>query len=97
MSPLPDEMRLHEHPGYAGMFTRHQMPGAIANGTRIVKTASEPGDANPDGTLGTVLGSVGHPDVGNAYFVEWDTKPRVACLVRAHRITKAPTHSGGTA
>lgn len=86
---IPDEMRLREHPGYAGLFTRHQMPGAIPNGTRIVKTASEPGDSNPDGTLGTVLGSLGHPSVGIGYFVEWDTSPRVACLVRALRIAKA--------
>jgi len=70
------------HPGYAGIFTRDQCPFAkYPNGTRIKKILSEPGDGNSVGTFGTVLGSIGHPDVGVGYFVEWDTFPRYAVWV----------------
>jgi hypothetical protein len=45
--------------GWHGVFTRQQAKGAIPNGSRIVKTASEKGDSTPYGALGTVLGSLG--------------------------------------
>jgi hypothetical protein len=44
--------------GMTGLFTREQAPGAIPNGTRIMKANSEPEDATRDGELGTVLGSI---------------------------------------
>jgi hypothetical protein len=78
----------HE-PGWHGAFTRGQAPGAIPNGRRIVKTATEDGDTNPLGTMGTVLGSLSRPEVLNGalmYFVEWDTMPRVAVGVIANKI-----------
>lgn len=76
-------------PGWVGGFTRHQAKGAIANGTDIVKTRSEAGDAHKDGTRGKVLGSLSHPDVQNGavmYFVEWSTAPRVAVGVMDFKI-----------
>jgi len=87
---IPDVPRLTTHPGYAGTFTRHQAEGAWANGTRVAKQNSEPGDANRNGNLGTILGSFKRPaeetgrpdhdftDVTYCYFVEWDSMPRVA-------------------
>jgi hypothetical protein len=79
-------MRNLERDGYLGVFTRDSEPGAIPNGARIVKVKSEVGDANPVGTLGTVLGSIRAPaEVGRRfpgvvyfYFVEWDSMPRMA-------------------
>lgn len=74
-------MNIENHPGWVGAFTRDQAKGAIPNGTRIKKTASEEGDATPDGTLGTVLGSMrAPPEMGMLliYFVEWDNRKRVA-------------------
>lgn len=57
-------MELVDEPGWTGTFTRYQAKGAIPNGTRIVKAVSEPGDGTPDGTLGTVLGSIPSPAGG---------------------------------
>jgi hypothetical protein len=70
-----------EEPGWAGVFTRNQELGAWRNGTRVRKTNSERGDGTPDGMLGTVLGSISHPEVQNGalmYFVEWGNRPRTA-------------------
>lgn len=74
--------------GWFGALTRDQAPGAIANGTRIVKAESEPGDTNPVGTRGVVLGSIDVSDIALpelkrpaeqfVYFVEWDSLPRHA-------------------
>lgn len=70
-------MPIQNEPGWTGAFTRHQVLGGWRNGTRIVKVNTEPGDANPDGALGTVLGSLAHQGQV-AYFIEWDNAPRVA-------------------
>jgi hypothetical protein len=77
-----------EHPGYAGVFTKDEVPYAFKNGTRIEKCNAEPGDGNPDGTQGTVLGSVDGGELGIAYFVEWDTMPKHAVLVVSSRIKR---------
>jgi hypothetical protein len=45
--------------GWQGVFTRQQAAGAIENGARIVKLESEAEDSQPNGALGTVLGSLG--------------------------------------
>jgi hypothetical protein len=79
---------LTEH-GYLGAFTRDQAPGAIANGTHIVKTRTEEGDANPIGATGVVLGSLCHEEK-YLYFVEWDSLPRVAVGVSDWKIERAP-------
>jgi hypothetical protein len=77
--PKDDISDLGNHSGFYGAFTRNQADGAYVNGTRIKKVLSEKGDATPNGTLGTVLGSIGVPeDNGVFYFVEWDDKPRFA-------------------
>lgn len=81
--PTPEPM-LRAEPGWIGNFTRRSAEGALPNGTRIVKRASEPGDSHRDGALGTVLGSVRAPDgnpvqgVLHCYFIEWDARPRCA-------------------
>lgn len=75
---------LSEEPGWYGAFTRAQAPGAYPNGQRIVKVRSEPGDSQPNGTPGTVLGSVAREGV-IAYFIEWDTARREAVLVLASK------------
>lgn len=75
------------HPGYLGMFTRDQCPLAkYRNGARIVKVLAGPGDVHPVGSTGTVLGSMGHPEVGVGYFVEWDCKPRVAVFLAESKL-----------
>lgn len=77
--------------GMFGLFTRHQDDGAIENGRRIFKTNSMEGDATPDGTPGTVLGSVA-VDVDGVrqffYFVEWADKPRYAVGAMGFKITE---------
>lgn len=70
-------------PGWTGGFTTRRAAGAMENGTRIVKAAEDAtGDFTPIGSLGTVLGSMLHPKLGIAYFIEWDDKPKlaVACV-----------------
>lgn len=96
-------MKLGSEPGWAGVFTRHQAPGAIANGTQVYKAAEERGDATPLGTVGEVLGSIpSPPDLGAqypapdgepvrfAYFVEWRNRPRVAVGVLDWKIKEGP-------
>lgn len=77
-------------PGWTGSFTRHQDPKAsFRNGSRIKKAKQGKRDATPLGNLGTVLGSVFVPQLGVAYFVEWDWKPKVAVLITEGRICRA--------
>lgn len=86
----PDFVR--NYPGYRGAFTRARAPGALPSGTRIKKANSERGDANPDGALGTVLGSLSHPEVQNGallYFVEWDSAPGTAIATMGFKIVAA--------
>lgn len=79
-------LTITEHPGWSGVFTRNQYPGALANGTRVRKRVEERGDAHKIGDLATVLGSIGHPDVGVGYFVEWDDLPRMAVFLQEHKV-----------
>jgi hypothetical protein len=80
---------LREYPGWAGIHCRDQYPGAYTNGSRVVKVAGDAKDAHAIGTGATVLGSMGHPEVGIGYFVEWDATPRVAVFVAAVKIAPA--------
>jgi hypothetical protein len=75
--------------GWTGQFSTHQYPGAYPNGARIEKLLMEEGDAHAPGAKGTVLGSIGHPTIGVAYFVEWDDMPKLAVLVVATKIREA--------
>lgn len=69
-----------EESGWFGAFSRSQAEGAWPNGSRIVKTNGADDDGTPDGTEGTVLGSMYHPEHGYAYWIEYDDKPRCAVL-----------------
>ena len=83
-------MFLQRHHGYIGVFTREQYPGAWANGTRVAKIAEDkPREGTPLGTEGNVLGSIGHPELGILYFVEWDDKQHVAVAVSAWKVRQA--------
>lgn len=70
-----DALGMGNHPGYNGMFTRKAHPDALPNGTCISKVNSEAGDVTPNGTSGTIMGSVGCHELGIMYFIEWDNKP----------------------
>jgi hypothetical protein len=60
-------------------------PGAIPRGTTIIKVATEKGDANPIGTKGKVLGSMGDGQK-TGYFVEWETMPGTPVFVADFKI-----------
>jgi hypothetical protein len=82
---------IREHDGWTGLFTTEQSPMAkIANGARVEKIASEDADVHPVGAMGTVLGSVGAPDLGVVYFVEFDLTPHEAVLVVESNIAAIP-------
>jgi hypothetical protein len=81
----------HFPPAEAGHFppyTTDQYPGALPNGTLITKTGTVAGDANPDGAVGTVLGSLGANGTLQGYFVEWRTYPGVSCFVVPERVKR---------
>jgi hypothetical protein len=54
---------------------------------RVMKANSEPDDTHPNGTLGVVIGSIGHPIHGVAYFVEWDTAAGIPALTAEKHLT----------
>ena len=83
---------LRYEPGWAGAFTRDTADGALPNGSLVVKTNSEQGDGEPDGTPGVVLGSVVHPELMDGqlcYFVEWAPRQRVAVATVADKLRPA--------
>lgn len=64
------------------VYTARQAIGAMPNGTRVEKQNSKPGEAHPDGSLGTIIGSIGPLEVPEdpsryGYFVEWDAHPGI--------------------
>jgi len=75
-------------PGWAGLFVRSEIEGALRNGTRVVKVTFDSKDAHPPGSLATVIGSFGPPEMFG-YFVEWDDTPRVAVFVEPRKIRPA--------
>jgi hypothetical protein len=77
------------HPGYIGMFHNTDCASATMKiGDRCQKRNSEPGDTFPDGTQGTILGSVDGHDIGPLYFyyVEFDPKPGYAVAILNERV-----------
>lgn len=89
-------MKLGNHPGWYGAFTREQAEGAIPNGTRIVKAKCDEGDANPIGTPGKVLGSIANTGVVEdyehvkfLYFIEWENNRLVAVGLVDYKIARA--------
>jgi hypothetical protein len=103
VTDAPKLSDLMTEPGWVGVFTRYETPGAIPNGTSVVKAESEPGDAHPVGAPGKVLGSMPNiPEVDEAakhkglrppnaywYFVEWEVRPRHAVAIMDWKIRRA--------
>jgi len=75
--------------GWNGWFTRYSAPGAIPNGTRIMKVVYEENDMCKYGEMGIVLGSFDAPvpPVKIMYFVEWDKEPKKAVAILDYKIT----------
>jgi hypothetical protein len=74
-----------------------EAPGAIPNGTRIVKIACDPGggDRHPVGAQGKVLGSMKNPGtafpkVKYMYCLEWDDMPGVPVFAADWKIARIP-------
>lgn len=87
----PADFPFGPEPGWVGQFTRAQEPGAIPNGSPVVKGESDEGDAHEAGAPGVVLGSFCHPEILDGalcYFVEWADRPRVACAVMGWKIKR---------
>lgn len=81
---------LREEEGWTGWFTRDHAEGALANGTRIVKSAYEDGDANPLGAKGVIVGSFRITNERPVlYFVEWEDYPRCAVGVMDWKIEES--------
>lgn len=84
-------MSIGPHPGWQGVFTTWEYPGAMPNGTRVEKCGWEKNDSHELGAKATVLGSIGHQDIGIAYFVEFDDHPRTAVLIVAAKVRAEKT------
>ncbi len=68
---------------------RGSAKGAIPNERRVSKINSDKEDANPDGTLGKVFGSIQIPEDDRiGYFVIWDTRPSMPVFVMPHKISE---------
>lgn len=78
---LPDEDERDKLLTYVGQ----EALGAIPNSSRIIKRNGQKGDRTPDGSSGTILGSIGSPDksgmfidpflILHIYIVRWDRDP----------------------
>lgn len=75
---------------YLGFYREGQAPGAIPNGTRVVKVRGRVDDAHPLGSRATVISSFG-PTADNeyGYWVAWDDMPDIAVFVRGNKIDAA--------
>jgi hypothetical protein len=81
---------IREHDGWTGVFTTRQSSMAkFKNGARFKTAKMEDGDTHEIGAMGTILGSVGTLNIGVAYFVEFDDKPRHAALIVERKIAAA--------
>lgn len=67
-------------------WTDDEAEGAIPNGTRVIKVEGSDEGAIKLGTRGRILGSVNHPELGYAYFVEWDTMKMLPVFVVGWKI-----------
>lgn len=84
--PLDDDIarifHIRDYPGYLNPFTRDEaLDAKFKNGVTVRKAIFEKGDNTPLDTQGTVLGSIYVPDLGTAYFIEWDSLPHVAIFI----------------
>lgn len=64
----------------------HEAPGALVNGTRVLKKKSVPGDGHFDGATGTVVGSLGPHKGAYCYWVRFDDHPRMLIGVHSTRV-----------
>ena len=77
-----------------------EAPGALPNGTRILKINSKDEDTHGDGAAGTVTGSLSVPeepefaDETYFYFIEWDDLPALPIGIRGSRIRAAEADIG---
>lgn len=92
---LDNPFGLRLYPGYHGIHTQDQAPGALPNGSRIAKIRLDEigGDVLPVGAQGMVLGSVKLPaevarETGSlfVYFIAWDHAPGQACATSSRKI-----------
>lgn len=85
---LADHFNIQYEPGWQNPFSRDDAPEAKWRpGDRVAKGLTESGDVTPQGTMGTVLGSIYTPGTGVAYWVEWDDKPKQAVFVVEKKLT----------
>lgn len=69
-------MKLVTRSDLVGEFVADEAPGALPNGTKIVKTMSDPEDITPTGMTGIVLGSITIPaQVHEALIAKGKTVP----------------------
>lgn len=72
-------------------YVGYRAPGAWANGMRVEKIGSEADDTHVDGSLATIVGSVGpipfeDGSNGYGYFVHWDDLPGLPVFIADTRI-----------
>lgn len=76
-------------------YTTEQAAGAIENGTPVVKCNSAKDDAHADGSLASVIGSIGpfarmrarYGEAGQyGYWVRWNDLPGTPVFIAGHRI-----------
>jgi hypothetical protein len=78
--------------GHPVAICRERAEGAPPNGSRMVKTATGPGDTHPIGAGATLLGSsdgsAAGPEFAGTflYCVEWDDRPGCPCFIHSSRI-----------
>ena len=66
-----------------------ELCGAYPTGTRVVKIQGEANDVHPLGTMGTVRGSVCHPETSEiGYLIEWEHG--VQGFILAKKIERLP-------
>jgi hypothetical protein len=86
-----EEFNIGFHEGYRDPFTRDQSRMAeYANGSRVQKSkVDNVKDVHAVGALGTVLGSIGVPGIGVAYFIAWDDMPQRVTMVYETKVRRA--------
>jgi hypothetical protein len=88
------------------VFTGNQADGALANGTRVIKTNSEPDDGHSNGESGTVIGSIKvpeevreatrsmadfrFPNETHVYWVVWDAGPGLPVFTIGSKLQTSP-------
>ena len=69
--------------------TTDEAPGAMPNGTKVVKILTGRGDAHRNGDVAIVRGSIGPFEnlaARYGYWVEWDDTPGVPVFIAGNRL-----------